>query len=850
MAAEDCIAEIKRVVGKDLNDDQIIDAYESFTRALQRRREDAPAEGIVEAHQNAAGTAVDGYLAGKIIEHRNAYKNAMIRVHLEDYVQTKFGADPVRGIEAILVGLNAAESGSRRSASAAQRSLSASYLQGLIAKLERSGTWDAFRNGELDQEIYRALWARDVDGAKRGSFGETSDTAEQIADVIYQVKETARLDANGAGAWIGKTPGHVVTQGHDMFKIRRAGGEAYKRDLMEFLDEKTFDGKDPDKFLESVYAANASGVHMTTTGVDGTPVFNPSSVKAGNLADGMSKERVLHFKSPDAAYEYNLKYGNGSLRETLMFSLDQSGKNTALMRTLGTNPGGNLDQVIRNVLKRTKDPDVRQKLNDAWKSERGLLRRQLAELDGSVNIPGNAMGAKWSGIMRAIQSMAKLGGAVLSAISDLPLVASELRYQGFGFFDRWGIALKSLGRGKGSIAQREIMGQLGVTLDGMVGSMIHRFSGQDDLPGAFSRLMRTFFKFNGLTWWTDSLRMGSALGMSERLARVSGQGWKDMDPDLQRVLNLFGIDDGKWDLIRRQELADAGDQRFLSPEMARMIPDEDAGAYLQSKGVEPTPARIRDLKTEIEDDFRSYFIDRTEYAVINPDERTNATLRRGLNPGTIEGEVMRFVMQFKSFPIAVLQKPLGREIYGRGAGVDAQGLKGFVQALTGKGGEMQGLTRLVIGTTIFGYLAMTAKDLAKGRTPRDPTDPKTWVAAMVQGGGAGIYGDFLFGETKSRFGQSALDTMLGPSFGTASSLVDLFGNAKEGSFKAARGLSFLVNNTPFANLFYTRLAADYLFLYGLRDSLAPGYARRVEKRAKRDNDQTYWLSPQSALGVN
>ena len=44
--------------------------------------------------------------------------------------------------------------------------------------------------------------------------------------------------------------------------------------------------------------------------------------------------------------------------------------------------------------------------------------------------------------------------------------------------------------------------------------------------------------------------------------------------------------------------------------------------------------------------------------------------------------------------------------------------------------------------------------------PRDPTDHKTIIGAMFQGGAAGIYGDFLFGRV-NRFGGGFTETAIG-----------------------------------------------------------------------------------------
>jgi hypothetical protein len=50
----------------------------------------------------------------------------------------------------------------------------------------------------------------------------------------------------------------------------------------------------------------------------------------------------------------------------------------------------------------------------------------------------------------------------------------------------------------------------------------------------------------------------------------------------------------------------------------------------------------------------------------------------------------------------------------------------------------------------MGYFVLQAKQLIAGKDPR-PNSGATFLASMMQGGGAGIYGDFLFGQA-NRYG--------------------------------------------------------------------------------------------------
>jgi hypothetical protein len=148
-------------------------------------------------------------------------------------------------------------------------------------------------------------------------------------------------------------------------------------------------------------------------------------------------------------------------------------------------------------------------------------------------------------------------------------------------------------------------------------------------------------------------------------------------------------------------------------------------------------------------------------------------------------------------------------------------------------------------STVFGYGAMMAKDMLKGRSPRE-FSYSTALAAMVQGGGLGIYGDFLFGEY-NRFGRSFLSTLAGPTFGQIDAVAELWTRARNGEDVAANLIKLAKDNTPFINVFYTRMAIDYLFLYQLQEFVNPGYLSRLEQRIMTENDQRFFMPPSRAI---
>jgi hypothetical protein len=123
------------------------------------------------------------------------------------------------------------------------------------------------------------------------------------------------------------------------------------------------------------------------------------------------------------------------------------------------------------------------------------------------------------------------------------------------------------------------------------------------------------------------------------------------------------------------------------------------------------------------------------------------------------------------------------------------------------------------------------------------------MAAMLQGGGLGLYGDFLFGEA-NRAGGGLIAGLAGPTAGTIEEVHKTLLAIRDGSdtksraeLAGAHGLQLLKNNTPFVNMFYTRTALDYFVLHRLQEAMNPGYLRRYEKKVQKENSQTFWLRP-------
>lgn len=839
MAFDDCMAEVERAAGRTLTDVERESIAEHVDTIIKRARLDDTVSDLTEKVQKQLDAFAKDTIIAAHITRRNTALNKLRSAELLDYVTSVWGDDYGTGLKAYLGGVATARKGSRDSVASEQLGRVNNYGLAFLSKLNMEGVHSHFTSGILDREVWRAV---EQLGKDTPDMKGIPVEAQKIARVIEEHSEHARLEANKHGANIPKLPGYVMKQTHDLYKISEAGRDEWKKFVGDKLDlGRTFSDMPPEKInqaLDGMYTDFAAGTHIKFGDA-------PSGgfTGAGNIGKRLSHDRVLHFKDADAGFEYNQKFGSGTLAEGVTYGLQKLASDTVLMARLGPNAEANLDAVILKISQRLKSANDEKALG-AFKSEASWLRNKLwPNLTGENLIPHNAMGAKISSNVRKVEQMAKLGGALISAITDTPMYAAEVRYQGGSMLSGMAEAIGGLARGKYTPEEKGIIADLGVGFDAMSGSVMGRFDAADMIPGALTKMHQMFFKLNGLQWWTDSLRTTFAMMSSHKLARAAGGAFDTLSPEMQRTLGLYGIDGGKWDVVRQATTKEADGRTYLTPEGVRDVPDDVYAAYLKGQGVEPTAGRIASERDKLANSFRTYYADRTGFAVLEPNAVTRAYLYGDSKPGTYGGEALRHVMMFKSFSAAILQRPLSREIYGRGEQTE------LLKALKNGNGEMLGLANLMVWSTLFGYGAMALKDLAKGITPRDVTEDPVRVitAAMLQGGAAGFYGDFLFGELKSRHGAGPLAAMMGPTFSNLEQITNMIGQAKEGELEAGNVLKFAINNTPYANLFYTKAAMDYAFTYQISESMSPGYLRRMERRAKEEKGQTYLLPPSRAI---
>jgi hypothetical protein len=242
------------------------------------------------------------------------------------------------------------------------------------------------------------------------------------------------------------------------------------------------------------------------------------------------------------------------------------------------------------------------------------------------------------------------------------------------------------------------------------------------------------------------------------------------------------------------------------------------------------------IRDEVATQFQAHLLDEQGMAVVEAGLRERTWMSAGQRKGTGMGELVKSMLQFKSFPAAFLMRHGSRAMAQDGV----------------KGKAAYGISLFAM-TTLLGALAVQLKELANGNDPStmwDSDDPQKamnfWTRSAVQGGGLSILGDILVAGTDTS-GRSASDFMVGPLGSDVKAVLGLtVGNLTQyyddkDTNASNEAFRLLKNKIPAQNLWYTKAATNRMIFDEMQDMIAPGYREKLLRKAERQHDRTrFW----------
>lgn len=434
-------------------------------------------------------------------------------------------------------------------------------------------------------------------------------------------------------------------------------------------------------------------------------------------------------------------------------------------------------------------------------------------MTGAWNVPTHGGVANVLSTARNLVTASTLGSAMLSAIGDVGFQAAARKFAGIEGGSVPRIVGDVLGHMTPGTKSEAV--EAGLILDSAVHTMHRqaRYAGSISSKGLSEFLVDRVLSLQGLSAWTQAGKHAFGMAFYATLARHVDRDFGQLHPALRRTFVRHGLSADDWDVMRRADLYEpqAG-IRFLRP---RDVMNQD-----------------------VAEKFHAMVLRETRFAVPEGGIRSRSHLVMG-QPGSLMGEISRNFAQFKSFGVVVVM------LYGRRIASEFHSERGLR-------GSVAYAVPLLITLTLLGGLAMQLKELANGREPRDMRSAEFWGGAILQAGGLGIYGDFLFANV-NRFGGGLTSTVAGPLVGKVDRLRDsTIGNVFKAVDDESRSnlgrdaVNVLRDWTPGGSLWYARLAYERILLDQLQTMLDPDAQRSFRRKMQQRRSQfgnAFWWRP-------
>ena len=630
----------------------------------------------------------------------------------------------------------------------------------------------------------------DVLYGKKSSDVEMNKMVEEWTDLI----ELIRKDFNDVGGSIPKNKFFRLPQMQDPVMVGNTKFEDWFKfhkdnvdfNYMEVLKGRAFvggiEGDEFAKAMRGVYdAIRTEGISKQT----------PLTRQHGgmSISKRSAQHRFLYYKDAQAWKEANRLYGGDDVFGTLSQWVDTKAHETSLMSIFGASPEANFNVAMAEIERTMANPS--QLMKGRLKATFNVISKkasagELTGLADKMSVVSNVMVA------------GQLGGAVVSAISDFGFAGITSVYNDVPVVKVMRRYLKNLNMADPQGRKDAWRAMLGAEAYLSKLHNTNRF-GESSGVGKTAKMAEVVIRASGLAMHTEAMRAAFGMEFSIRLAEEFSKSWSQLSAKRLRGFKSYGVDEKMWDAFRKSK------DHLDFPE-----------------------GKIANFEVEGGEAFHRMIMIETDYAVPMPDALGRAITTGGLERNSVAGQGMRGLFMYKSFVVSVGLKHLSR-MWNQDTTMAGLGYIGSVMATT----------------AILGGVAIQAKDLIYGNTPRD-MDAKFLGAAIAQGGGLPLLGDF-FGSNVNRYGGGFSKTLAGPWADLLDRSVELtIGNLQD--VRDGRDTNFVKEISDDINVyqpkvFYTRRLQETT-VNALATMIDPSNKERLRQKDKRRNkdygSSTWW----------
>ena len=532
-------------------------------------------------------------------------------------------------------------------------------------------------------------------------------------------------------------------------------------------------------------------------------VDNPNDIrKAYDAAlDGEELfEGGFKFKSGDALAEYQKKIGGDSFSNLINY-VDRMSADISSAHVLGKNAQATIKKLAKAG--KLSNDDTAQLIN-TWEHATGKVRTvQPKGVKGVVSkiIQG----------LRTLSTAAMMGASVLVTGLDIATMGLTARYNGLPVMKMYGKMLKNMV----SRDSRMELAQVGFQLESVLSSLsnMSKFNPHATQSDTMNKIATGVLRTSGLLAAADAMKLAvknTFLVQFKDLSKTTFEALATKNPNMYKQLDAYGITKKDWDVMRKS----IGDDVMLDP------------------------LKLTKMNDEVGSKFFRLMNEEADTAVVTPGARSAHWTSLGKDKGTIAGETVRSISQFKSTIVEQITTHIYRAAQQQGTG-----------------NKISYMAQYIASTTILGGMVYQLKEISKGNTPADPTkDPvKFFAESLRQAGSIPYITDTLLPNMiDPKYGSDGIESLFSPASlnkvtnilkqGTKAVLEEDDGKRAKAQSRLTREL---IGFIPANNHVFVKAYSEYFKNYVGTMIDPKGEAKRQRKKNKdlKEMGQKSWIMP-------
>lgn len=434
-------------------------------------------------------------------------------------------------------------------------------------------------------------------------------------------------------------------------------------------------------------------------------------------ADAIERARHIFYKYKDwkSWGLANKQYGQGSLMKSWEMDINSTGQQIGMAEIMGTQPQ-KMWLEMRHVQVKKEVPNSVNKLE--YQQADALFNNLLGVNRGAYDPTLANVAAS----LRAVSSISRLGKIVFRSIPDISNISGIAQRAGMSYWKTYYDSIINAFNLMPDDARRMLAKDMAHSLKVHSGTA-SRYMDTVGMGETVNKMSNKFFHGLGLNAWDIGNKLSAMTPIMKGYGRQSKKTFNALNNQQQSYLRRFNISDKEWDVIRSKT-----EKNLFSVSNVDKMTDNEI-RELWNQGDKLTP--LSDYRSSLYRKVFSMFDTAHEFAVLNPTAYTNMITTWNTRAGTLGGEAVRMIMQFKGYPVNYM-----RRVW-----------VGGMQDFDGYQARMMYGLNMALGTMMLAGLSETLVAIASGLTPPNPANMSRGEQLKYYGkllaGGLGVFGTIL-----------------------------------------------------------------------------------------------------------